>query len=188
MKPVDFTCLALSSAGKRPEYGRNDLHVYNGEREWGYGWFCREAAECANTIGGGPEFSAHHWNRRHVGNKLDAPDGWRWGELRVERHFTGGKEVVLNKCFVGFLTEHPDIFIGGCIIDRPRHLHDLKVFDLGKRAVFDCPLPFYKRDIGSYAYANEAWCTDGTRWTIINVRVTTTKHELMFKELLASNE
>ncbi len=185
MKPVSFTCLALSSAGRVPEYGRNEFHVYNGRTEVAYGWFCSEAKVTAATIGGGPEFSAHHWNRQHSGNKLDAPDGWRWGELHVERAYMGGSERIVDKHFVGFHTAHPDIYAGDCIIDRPRYLHDLQIFDLTKRAVFDLSLPVYKGALGSYAYAMESSCTDGTKWPVLHVRVTTAKHAEAFRALVA---
>ena len=183
MKPVNFTCLALSNAGRVPEYGRNQFHVYDGKNEWCYGWFCSEAKVAAATIGGGPEFAAQCWNQKHAGNKLDAPDGWRWGELRVERIYMGGSEKIVSKYFVGFHTKHPDIYVGGCMIDRPRYLHDLQIFDLEKRAVFDLPLPVYKSAVGSYAYATEARCSDGTRWPVLNVYVSTWKHAEAFRQL-----
>ncbi len=73
------------------------------------------------------------------------------------------------------------------MIDRPRYLHDLRILDLDRRAVFDLPLPVYKGAVGSHAYATEAVSTDGTRWPILNVYTSAWKHRQQFAALFAAD-
>lgn len=179
-----FTCLALSPAGKVPVHGRNNYHVYNGQPMASTGWFCDESRVQAGSWDGGREYNAQYWNRKFDKNGLDAPEGWRWAQLRVEYIYMGGKRTILEKPFIGFHTNHPNIYVGDCLIDRPRYLHDLQLYDLEKNQVFDCAIPEFKsHSIGCYAYANEAYCTDGAKWPIINAFCYSYKYVEMFERL-----
>lgn len=182
-----FTCLALSPAGKVPQYGRNPYHIWDGKPMPGVGWFCDESKVSVNTWDGGPEFAAHHWNRRYDKHGIDAPAGWRWGELEADRVYMGGSERIVRKCFIGFYTTHPDIYVGACMIDYDRYIHDLRVFDLGQRKVFDLSIPKIKRPT-SHVWAGEVSCTDGTKWPILRASLYTAKSQIAFEQLAPKRE
>lgn len=178
LQSSDFTCLALSSHGKVPVYGYNRVATYQGKPTPGYGFHCDSAQEARNCVGGGPEFAAHHWNIYRMqadgpNVALDAPEGWRWAEWRIESFGFPGTNSESRGDFVGYHTNHPDRLVGGCIIEKPRYIHDLRIKRLGS-PVQSLELPQFRSDAPIYIYVSQAHCS-GYTWDVLNINVANRK-------------
>ena len=104
MENTAFTCLALSPAGCVPQFGQNSFHEYQGKKMHCVGYFCGKSETTVGVAGGGKEFAAHHWNRKHAKNGIDAPEGWSWAQLTFKHLFIGGQKE-MGKDFIGFKVE-----------------------------------------------------------------------------------
>lgn len=159
---TEYSYLYKSPTGKVPVFGRNDCKCSDAyPRSFGHGFYSKEDDLAVHCIGGGKDFAAINWNEKMVklmGDDvvLDAPPGWRAATLAVEASSYTGRRFLCYDLYVAFHTNHPDIFVGDCIIDRDRYLHDLTVYTF-ETGVIPLPLPVFKRVPGIYAYATQKW-------------------------------
>ena len=172
MENAAFTCLALSPAGCIPQYGPNNFHEYEGRRSYGVYYFCAKSETAVGTIGGGKEFAAHHWNKKHAKNGIDAPEGWNWGELNLEHCFMGGT-TKLHKHFVGFKID-----------GDAKKGFEIHFFDLTTQKISTICVPKFKGSPPISVDISEAWCTDNSKWRCVYVTAMNCKWFLAFKEIL----
>lgn len=85
---------AAQCCNQTPRIGRHPYHIYRGKVEAGmhYGVYCPICHASKSVWDGGPLFALHHWNEEHGEDcKTGAPEGYRWGSLRVTFQWMGGK-------------------------------------------------------------------------------------------------
>lgn len=180
--------------GAIPSHGYHNYHAYQGRNERAFGFYCELCHKSAGVIGENLEFAMHHWNRKFqpcdvngkiiVEPKLNAPEGFRWAEIRIENLFLGGKTVV-DSDFILFKTSHDDI----CgikrnleyIIDDKRLFGDLILKDIYNTEIDLTWLCELKK---TSVWVNRAWSTDKTSWFVLNIYLygLAQKHIVRLKE------
>lgn len=164
--------------GEVPEYGCHNFHVWEGRKESGFGVYCPKCEKSAAILSNDSEqvkanFALQSWNRtfqkESLEPKLNAPEGYRWGSLRCDYTYMGGRGD-WSSSFILFKTDHDDILGKGrnleYVIDEKRLLKNLTVMNCyGDEVDLNW---FCKLKKQANTYVSSTWCTDGTAWYNLN--------------------
>lgn len=170
---VDFTCLALSSNGEVPVYGRFQ-YDYRGSMLWSEGYHCKTTGE-GSPVAGGKLFAAENWNRKmhilHGENvKYDAPEGWGWCSLRMNHYYMGGKNTN-GIDFVGWNNATPFWQEQKYVYGAEDYILDFEFLNLNTQEIVKLNIPKFKKHYPCHGYRGRSYCTDGSYWNSVDISV-----------------
>lgn len=184
-----YTGLALC-CGKVPKY---------------YPWYCKKepgahgptyvcpiCGKSVGTLGGYTDKVKMLWNReisrtQGLEPKLDAPEGYRYGEFKITTERMGWSLELINIPFCLFHTAKEDVLHNKdgikCLIDYSRMIWDLKLIINGNEVIFPTKLPKTK-PFSVYAFDWEI--TSGETWYELDMKIYNDKWEKIIMDILGT--